>query len=701
MHKLRNGGARVATKSIGDDKVYVPYKTGTTVIRELGGIVSIHAGDRSNSLERIKNKPIFKQRIKTDILRECVDLLEVSCVDDCEGYKNIVFPNIKFSKPLVAGSDNHNVHDYKCSCPCWIRGDATFAALQHVCSEPDDRVFLGDLPPLMQRVSRNRTRYIRSLEVRKLGSAPLTEHWFDCDVSFNHGLVAVIGNKGSGKSALADIIGLLGDSHAGQSFSFLTPDKFRKASNNKSRFFRGTIVWESGGTAERLLSDQVTAEIESVKYLPQEYIEQVCNELQEHGSGRFSQELTSVIFSHVDTSQRLGCETFDDLLKYKTTEKQKAITVRREPLRAHIERIAQLEKLSSPAHLQAIKEQIEAKQRELAAHDASKPPAVAKPVEDDEARKKTEEAERSLNELSELVAKHQAQVDSAKGVVTAANKRVAASDRLLTRLESFEASIAILRTESAKDCADLGISIDDIVTVTVKTDRVKDVRIAALQAAKEQVPLLDPEVETGPLKLIKKCQEQMASIRNALAGPSQKYQQHLTDLKQWEQRRAQIEGSPTTEDTLKYYEQHLINCAAAAKELPKLFSELLDKSLQVYDDIVALAAVFSELYAPVQRFIEKHPLAQAQFRMSFETKIVEQGFLEAFLGKLSQSRRGSFNGSAEGRERILHLLRSADFITPARKLHDSITGNRSETYVSEVIGGNYGYCIARRPIIVR
>ena len=40
-------------------------------------------------------------------------------------------------------------------------------------------------------------------------------------------------------------------------------------------------------------------------------------------------------------------------------------------------------------------------------------------------------------------------------------------------------------------------------------------------------------------------------------------------------------------------------------------------------------------------------------------------------------------------------------ITPARKLHDSITGNRSETYVSEVIGGNYGYCIARRPIIVR
>ena len=67
-------------------KCGIQYELGTRVIRELGGLVSIHAGDRSNSIEKIKNKPVFKQRVKTDILKECVDLLEVSSLDDCNAY---------------------------------------------------------------------------------------------------------------------------------------------------------------------------------------------------------------------------------------------------------------------------------------------------------------------------------------------------------------------------------------------------------------------------------------------------------------------------------------------------------------------------------------------------------------------------------------------------------------------------------------
>ena len=188
----------------------MPYELGTRVIRELGGLVSIHAGQRSNSFEKIKNKPVFKQRVKTDILRECAYLLEVSDIEDCNGYRQIVFPTVKFRRPLVAGSDNHDVLHYSTACPCWIRGDATFAALKHVCCEPEDRVFLGDIPPSLQRVSQNRTRYVRSVEIRKIAGAVLSEKWFDCTVPFNHGLVAIIGNKGSGKSALAHILGLLG-----------------------------------------------------------------------------------------------------------------------------------------------------------------------------------------------------------------------------------------------------------------------------------------------------------------------------------------------------------------------------------------------------------------------------------------------------------------------------------------------------------
>lgn len=657
--KLNLTPSRVA--EVTDEKVWVGYNDGAKAIRELGGLVSIHAGKKSNTFENIKNKPEFKQRVKTDILREHVDILEVGSAGDCTAYRTIVFPSVGFRKPIVIGSDNHDITAYSTSCPCWIRGDATFEALKHVCCEPDDRVFLGELPPLHQRVARNRTKYVRSVEVRRVDPAPLTEKWFDCCVSLNHGLVAIIGNKGSGKSALADILGLLGDTHAATAFSFLTAEKFRKTSNNKSKYFKGNIVWESDGENTRLLSDPVVAEIESVKYLPQKYIEDVCNELQEHGTGRFSQELASVIFSHVDQSQRLDCATFDELLKYKTAEKQKAVEVRRGELRTLIERLVEHERLSSSPHLQTVKERIETKKRELAAHDQAKPAEIQKPVEDESTRVATEAAEAQLAALSLQVTQFRVQVEAAKAKLSNANKQVAAADRLSTRISSFESEVRMLRDQSIKDCADLGLSIDDLVKVTVDLARLTEVRKLASETATAQAAVLSPDLDSGPIKQIVECEQQMAEIRNRLTGPAQKYQHYLTELKEWEEQRAEIVGTAEAKDTLKQYEHEFAVCEAAGTAIPAVLAEVIAISREVYSDIVALAAVFSELYAPVQNFIEKHPLARSQFQMSFETKIVERRFVDDFLSKIAQNRRGTFNGSVEGRERLNAMLRETDF----------------------------------------
>jgi hypothetical protein len=651
--------SEVAAKT--DEKVWVPYDRGAEAIHELGGLVSIHAGKKSNTFENIKNTPAFKQLVKTDILREHVNILEVRNAADCKPYLETVFPAVCFRRPIVVCSDNHNIRTYSTACPCWIRGDATFDALKHLCCEPDDRVYLGDSPRLVQRVAKNRTRYIRSVEIRKVANASLSEKWFDCHVPLNHGLVAIIENKGSGKSALADIIGMLGDSRAGASFSFLTPDKFCRTSNNKARYFKGAIHWESDGSHERLLSDQVVAEVESVKYLPQEYIEGVCNELQEHGSGKFSQELASVIFSHVDPSERLDCTTFDELLKYKTSEKQKATDVRREALRSIIERLVDLERQCSPAHTQGIREKIEAKEREIAAHDLTKPAEVPKPVEDESTKAATEAAEQRLAELATQVETLQKQLSTATAALTVANRRIAAADRLSTRLTSFEAGVKMVREQSLTNCVDLGLSIDDLIKVTIDTAKLKAARRLASEQARLQSKILDTESDTGPIKQIAESEKHMVEIRNALAGPAQKYQTYLSDLKEWKTRRSTIEGSVDTEDTLKFYEQQLADCSDAAKDIPELLDEVIAKALEVYDDIIALAAVYSELYAPVQRFIEKHPLATSQFQMSFETKIVELRFVDEFLSKIAQNRKGSFNGSVEGRERVSTLLRETDF----------------------------------------
>jgi hypothetical protein len=295
--------------------------------------------------------------------------------------------------------------------------------------------------------------------------------------------------------------------------------------------------------------------------------------------------------------------------------------------------------------LQTIKEQIQSKTRELAAHDLTKPVEVLKPVEDEAARAVTEAAEAQLKELSDQIDVLSKQIEGAKTSLALANRRIAAANRLSTRITSFEAEVKMLKDQSVKDCADLGLSIDDLVTVTIDTSKLQAARTSASQLAQAQGPFLDSENEAGPAKQIAVAEKSMLDIRNALAGPSQKFQQYLTDLKDWEVRRVAIEGNDDTEDTLKYFEKQLKNCVEAAKQIPVVLEEVIAKSLEVYQDIVALAGVFSELYAPVQKFIEKHPLAKTQFHMSFETKIVERQFAEVFLSKVAQNRRGSFNGN--------------------------------------------------------
>ena len=57
-------------------------------------------------------------------------------------------------------------------------------------------------------------------------------------------MVAVIGNKGSGKSALADILALAGDTNQADHFSFLEKKKFRE--KKLAQQFQVTATWAEG-----------------------------------------------------------------------------------------------------------------------------------------------------------------------------------------------------------------------------------------------------------------------------------------------------------------------------------------------------------------------------------------------------------------------------------------------------------------------
>ena len=131
------------------------------------------------------------------------------------------------------GSDAHDnsrvfsPHDFRY---CWLKADPTFVGLQQVLNEPRDRVYIGRTPEVLTRVRQNKTKYIDELLIDTIAGREVQDSvWFvKKRIPFNKELVAIIGNKGNGKSALADIIGLCGDSNHSDDFLFLNKAKFKQ-----------------------------------------------------------------------------------------------------------------------------------------------------------------------------------------------------------------------------------------------------------------------------------------------------------------------------------------------------------------------------------------------------------------------------------------------------------------------------------------
>jgi hypothetical protein len=241
-------------------------------------------------------------------------------------------------------------------CFTWIKADTTFEGLRQITIEYEDRVFIGDEPDILKRVRNKKTKYISTVSFNKRSSSQLNEIWFEkCSpIALNPGLVAIIGNKGSGKSALSDTIGLLGNSKQQDNFSFLHPKKFCDSKDNKAEHFTASLKWEDGFSQEMLLSTRVktATEIETVAYIPQNYLETICSD--EVKGTEFNKELRAVIFSHVEDAGRLGCSSLDELITAKTNEKNAAIDIIKKSILKLNVNIVRLEGMLHPLYKQEI-----------------------------------------------------------------------------------------------------------------------------------------------------------------------------------------------------------------------------------------------------------------------------------------------------------------------------------------------------------
>ena len=105
-------------------------------------------------------------------------------------------------KPCIHGCDAHKLEDLfelKSKRYCWIKADTTFQGLRQILYEPRDRVHIGETPP-SNHVDAN---IIASVNITP---GPKTSWFNETSIPANAGLVAIVGKRGSGKSALAELI---------------------------------------------------------------------------------------------------------------------------------------------------------------------------------------------------------------------------------------------------------------------------------------------------------------------------------------------------------------------------------------------------------------------------------------------------------------------------------------------------------------
>ncbi|PZU06005.1 TrlF family AAA-like ATPase [Sphingomonas sp.] len=260
-------------------------------------------------------------------------------------------------KPCLHGSDAHDqasVGQPDGNRYSWIKGALTFDALRQACIDPAGRAYVGTEPPISAMPS----QVISTVAIADASWAATPV------VPLNTGLVAIIGARGSGKTALADMIAAGCDA---------IPLAAWKADENISPSFlvrarpligaaQATLTWGGGTAITRHLDGRDADDpfaFPRARYLSQQFVEELCSA--KGASEGLIREVERVIFEAHPRDQRDGATNFAQLRERRTLRFQQARQREAEAIAAISERIAEefeKEALVTPLTNQAAQKKI-------------------------------------------------------------------------------------------------------------------------------------------------------------------------------------------------------------------------------------------------------------------------------------------------------------------------------------------------------
>lgn len=550
----------------------------------------------------------------------------------------------------------------------WVKALPTFEGLLLARHEYEHRVVIGSEEPSQLRIVRESpTKFIRSVSFERVGGDGAS--WFDRqEVRLNPGLVAIIGNKGSGKSALADGIALVGNADVEEHLSFLSGRRFRDSLTGSASEFTCSIEWESGDSETRYLSEHIDNDKpERVRCLPQNYFERLCSDVGEDSFTEFERQLKRVVFSWLPLDRRLGSATLDELIAFTTTEWRERHRLRVAELVELNREVAALERALQPASERQLRSLRDEVIREREAHEAARP---TPPVQVAPATAADDERSAEIEGLAVEISAADAQLQEAEGRLSGLRLARQRGTELEQRLDNIELYVSqqIRSAEATAALSSLGLSASDVLTLRVTRDPLR-AKLEALDAAiGATVDLVDAARADRTAKrdaraaLIRELDDEQRAARDAQLA-----------LQEWERRLMELTGDPATDGSVRFYEATLAGLPKQAEELA-LFEaarrQLLD---DVFHDLAALRDSYRGMFLPIQEYLAQEPLLGNGLTMTVEAVIRDDGLAAELVALLDQSKRGDFYQG--GDELIAQLIGAADF--------NSIEGVRA--FVADVL----------------
>lgn len=550
------------------------------------------------------------------------------------------------------------------NCFTWIKADPTFDGLVQAITEFEDRVFIGDTPPKRLLVEANRTKYASKIRVNRKPGSSLADTWFDIDMPLSHDLVAIIGNKGSGKSAMADIAALAGDTKNFKSFSFLNDKRFRNPRNKLAPHFVGALGWHDGTESERHLDqDPSDTSVERVKYLPQSYLETLCNELGDGGSATFDTELRKIIYTHVPEEARLGYSSMDELLNFKVAEIDSAREqVLKEISKANAD-ILQTERRLTSEFRQSLQEQLDAKVAELTALEGAKPAQVEDPTASDAAKEESKVATEKIQALEDELKKLRDEEKQLRDKKAMEAKRQAVLSRITQAIANHKKAHDQFAAELTPMLAEVGgdLKADELVDLKIDTTKIE----ALSRATKDSITSVDVALTNQDPSSLNKRREAVeaavADIKSKLGEKQRLFVLFKEQVAKWERAKEELVGNKEKAQSIEWFKAEIESLGALPAKLAELRASRMELAKKVHEQIVKTVEEYRRLYEPVQEFVKSAAQMDMHLPLDFDVRIEESNFQEQFFPRINRQSRGSFSGVDESNQLMRGLLKEVSF----------------------------------------